>query len=456
MPHDSHSQRLSGDLPMWHQERHVDIWRSARQETLATAGDPGPDFYLRKLGELWSRATPAPAYRHLGPFSAEAFSAQPLLPREELKTRPLDFATVTPGTALRYYETTGSTGRPTPTPRLAEDVIWNTVAVAEAWRSVLGEDERVLSLMPSDVVPIGDLIAQVADYLDLSHLRAYPFATGITGWDRLTELWRAYRPTTVFLAPGVALDWTRLAAGRGLLADLGSGLRRMMLLGEVNTEPFRERLGRWWEADVHDASYGSTETGTLATTCQAGRQHLLTASAYFELDTQGPDGVVPAGAYADAPRTGQLVVTPLNSYARPLLRLATGDVVTLGRNCPCGLVTPTVTVHGRDSDTLAVHGISLTPRAVEEVVFATADATGYLIEVDASGTYAGLLLERLPGADRAAEPAAVEEVRRASKERLDLSWDRVVFVNSLPQLTKSGASQKSWKRSNVRILAAAQ
>ncbi|WP_228979458.1 phenylacetate--CoA ligase family protein [Streptomyces sp. DH12] len=430
----------------------MDLWRTAVEETAAVAGVPADDFYTRKLGALWSRARAAPAYRHLGPFSPEAFAALPLTRREDLKARPLHFATVAPGGALRYYETTGSTGRPTPTPRLAEDVVWNTVAVAEAWRSVLDDDERVLSLLPSDVVPVGDLVAQVADYLDLSHLRGYPFASGITGWDRIVELWRAYRPTTVFLAPGVALEWTRLAAGRGTLPGLRADLRRLMLLGEVNTPPFRDRLGRWWEAAVHDASYGSTETGTLATTCPAGGQHLLTGSAYVELDTGGPHGVVPVGPASGGPRTGQLVVTPLNAHARPLLRLATGDVVTLGRDCPCGRSAPTVTVHGRESDTLRLQGAALTPRDVEGLVFAHAEATGYLVEVDEAGTYAGLLLERLPGAGREGEPAAAEAVRAATKERFGLSWDRVVFVNALPRLTKSGASQKSWKRSNIRVL----
>ncbi|MGW5847599.1 phenylacetate--CoA ligase family protein [Streptomyces sp. NPDC055254] len=395
---------------------------------------------------MWERASAAPAYRTLGPFSADAFAALAPTPREELKARPLDFATVAPGEALRYYETTGSTGSPTPTPRLAEDVIWNTVSVAEAWRSVLDEDERILSLMPSDVVPVGDLIAQVSDYLDLSHVRAYPFAAGITGWDRLVELWQSYRPTTVFLAPGVALEWTRLVAGRGLLPELGAGLRRLMLLGEVNTAPFRARLGQWWGADAHDASYGSTETGTLATTCAAGGQHLLPAATYFELDTG--DAIVPVRGGG----SGQLVVTPLNAYARPLLRLRTGDLVTLTHGCPCGRATALITVHGRASDTLHVHGVPLTPRDVEEVVFGVAEATGYLIEVGPTGDFAQLLLERLSGADRMDEPAVAEEVRRVSKERLGLSWDRVAFVNSLSQKTKSGASQKSWKRSNVRVL----
>ncbi|HVK24954.1 MAG TPA: phenylacetate--CoA ligase family protein [Actinokineospora sp.] len=432
---------------IWHHEDRAAILRAAREEIGNHSGTtPDPGFYHRKLAEVWARAARTTAYAGLGEYSPAAFDAQPVTPREALKADPLDFATVGPGGGLRYYETTGSTGVPTPTPRLAEDIIWNTVSVAHAWESVIGRGDRVISLLPSDVVPVGDLVSQVCDYLGIAHVRAYPFATGICDWDRLIQLWRAFRPTAVFLAPGVALQWTRLVKQRGILAELSTDVRAMMLLGEVNTAPFRGRLGRWWGASAFDASYGSTETGTLASTCAAGGQHLLPAATYFELAT--PTGLVPI----DQATEGQLVVTPLNAYARPLLRLNTGDTVSIGADCPCGRATPLVTVHGRVSDGLSVRGVPLAPRGVEEVVYGSTDATGYLIEIDAAGGFARLLLERDVDAARAAEPAQAEALQQASVDQLDVRWDQVAFVNTLPGNTKSGASQKSWKRSNIRIL----
>lgn len=432
---------------IWHHEDRAATLRTARQE-IENHSDATLDqgFYERKLAEVWARAARSTAYAGIGQFSFEAFAALPVTLRETLKARPLDFATVPPGDALRYYETTGSAGAPTPTPRLAEDIIWNTVSVAHAWRSVVSGDDRVISLLPSDVVPVGDLVSQVCDYLDIAHLRAYPFATGICDWDRLVHLWRGFRPTAVFLAPGVALQWTRLVKQRGILTELSGDVRGLMLLGEVNTAPFRDRLGRWWGAKAFDASYGSTETGTLASTCEAGNQHLLPAATYFELNTSG--GIVPI----DRATEGQLVVTPLNAYARPLLRLNTGDTVSIGANCPCGRATLLVTVHGRVSDGLSVRGVPLAARGVEEVVYGSTDATGYLIEVDAAGGFARLLLERDVDAARTGEPAQTEALQRASQGRLAVRWDQVAFVNALPGNTKSGAAQKSWKRSNIRIL----
>ncbi|MCE7048353.1 phenylacetate--CoA ligase family protein [Streptomyces purpurascens] len=437
-----------------HTDKRQTILREAQDEIRENQGRiPAEYFYTEKLSAAWQRARGTRAYgagesrADIGEFSLDRFRDLPVTPRESLKARPLDFAAVSPTEASKYYETTGTTGQPTPTPRRAEDTIWNTVSVAEAWRPLLGSDERVVILLPSDIVPVADLVAGVCEYLDHAHIRAYPFATGISDWDRLESMWRTYRPTTVFVAPGVALQFTRLLAQRGQLDELNSSVERLMLLGEVNTAPFRARLGRWWNADVYDASYGSTETGTLAAACAHGRQHLLPAATYFELAT--PEGVVPLHDRGGHEQ-GRLVVTPLNAHARPLLRLDTGDEVSVEADCPCGSAAPGITVHGRSSDGLRVRGTPLSVRAVEEVVYGVTDATGYLLEVDSEGTYARLLLERGIGAGRDGEPEECRRVQARSEELLGLRWDGVVFVNSLPANTKSGASQKSWKRSNIR------
>ncbi|MBZ4322016.1 phenylacetate--CoA ligase family protein [Streptomyces sp. SCA2-4] len=430
-----------------HTEERFAVLRAAQHEIRSHQGRvPDDGFYERKLAGAWDRARRSDAYRGIGEFSPARFRELPVTPRESLKERPLHYAAVPPDQAAKYYETTGTTGTPTPTPRTAEDTIWNTVSVAEAWRPLLAEGARAVVLLPSDIVPVADLVVGVCEYLDVPHIRAYPFATGISDWGRLAAVWRTFRPTVVFAAPGVALQFTRLLAQRGELAETGASVERLMLLGEVNTAPYRRRLGEWWNAEAHDASYGSTETGTLAASCREGRQHLLPAATYFELDAG--DGAVPLTGAGD----GRLVVTPLNAHARPLLRLDTGDEVSLGGGCPCGSAAPVVTVHGRAADGLLVKGAPLSVRAVEEVVYGVTEATGYLLEVDRAGGYARLLLERGFRADRDGEGTARERVQRSSGELLGLRWDEVVFVNSLPATTKSGASQKSWKRSNIRHL----
>jgi phenylacetate-CoA ligase len=425
----------------------LDQVRQAREEAASFRHDaPLPDFYDQKLSEVWERARRTRAHADLGDWSRDAFALVAPTAKDDLKAAPWTFVASGLDDADKYYETTGTTGRVTPTPRCAEDVIWNTVSVAEVWRGLLSEPERVAILLPSDIVPVADLIVGVCEYLGIPHTRAYPFSTGICDWDRLVGLWESLRPTTVFLAPGVALQLTRLLKQRGQLAAMARTVRTLMLLGEVNTAPFRRRVGQWWGADAYDASYGSTETGTLAAACPADRQHLLTTANFFEL--AGDGGVRPIPAHGQ----GRLITTPLNLYARPLLRFDTGDEVALDCGCPCGSRTPTVAVVGRSTDAVRVHGVPLSVRGVEEVVYETTPATGYLVEAEPDGAYARLLLERDVEWDRGRERAVAEKLQRASSRRLGLAWDDVVFVNALPSLTKSGASQKSWKRSNLRVL----
>ncbi|MTE15652.1 phenylacetate--CoA ligase family protein [Nocardia aurantiaca] len=404
------------------------------------------EYYDRRLGVVWDRAREAKAYRHLPEYEFVTFGEQPLTAKEDIKETPWDFIVADPANVAKYYETTGTTGRVTPTPRTADDIIWNTVAVAEAWREVLRDDDRVAILLPSDVVPVADLIAGVCEYRGIPHTRNYPFTTGISDWDRLLGLWDAFRPTVLFAAPGVVLQLSRLLQNRGVLQSVSEQIRAIMLLGEVSTPALRERLGSWWEAAVFDASYGSTETGTLAVACGQGQQHLMTATNYFELATE-------AGVSAlDSVSSGTLVVTPLNLFARPLLRLDTGDEVSVDRGCLCGNLAPTVTVHGRKSDAIAVAGHALDIRSVENIVYGATAATGYLIEVAADGSKARILLERRRSADSHDDAEQLTELHRRSKHALGIAWSEALFVNTLPITTKSGGSQKSWKRSNIRVV----
>ncbi|MGW3197774.1 phenylacetate--CoA ligase family protein [Streptomyces sp. NPDC001118] len=427
----------------------LDYMERIRQEVTAGGHGGGSEeaFLTAKLADVWQRAAGTSAYASLGAFSMRAFRDLPATSKDDLKARPLDYLRVPVGEGLKYYQTTGTTGIPTPTPRTARDMIANTVSVAEAWRTLLaGSGHRALILLPSDIVPVADLMVGVCEFLGVPHVKAYPYTTGISDWDRIVGLWEVFRPTVVFVAPGVLLQFSQIMKRRGLLDQLRRSVELLMLLGEVSTPELRAMAGQWWNARAYDASYGSTESGTLAACCARDRLHLLPRANCFEI--AGEDGLAPA----EAGREGRLVVTPLNNDARPLLRLDMGDEVSLTEGCPCGATTPVVTVHGRESDGTGIKGSRVRTRDLEGIVYANGDVMGYLIEVDERGTWARLLLERDPGTDREAEPAKADLVQRRTDERLGFRWDEVRFVNRLPVTTKSGGSQKSWKRSNFRVV----
>ena len=65
---------------------------------------------------------------------------------------------------------------------------------------------------------------------------------------------------------------------------------------------------------------------------------------------------------------------------------------------------------------------------------------------------AALILERDVDWDSGAEQHLQAQLLVRSQQRMGLRWSRVLFVNNLSAVNKSGASQKSWKKTNLRFV----
>ncbi|GAA2591954.1 phenylacetate--CoA ligase [Winogradskya consettensis] len=398
----------------------------------------------QKLAELWDRAAAVPYYRDLPGFAARDLATLPVTGKDVVKARPMDFCPPGLTGTLKYYESSGSTGNPTPTPRLARDVIANVIGVSPLWRRLLGtEPAGIVSMLPSDVVPVGDFAAAACEYLGHQLLRAYPFSTGMCDFDRLAALFTGFRPRAVFAAPGVLSQWTRLLKTRGTLSDVRASVGTILLLGEVCLAGQRAKLARDWDADVFDVSYGSTETGTIAAACEHGSMHLLEHGHIVEIrDSDGTVGPAAPGA------GGELVTTTLNNVARPLLRYGTGDHVDVAAEpCRCGLPLPSIAVRGRATDQVSLHGQVLTEQRVGTVVYDDHRLTGYLIQLRADGGRGRLVLERDVDVTDPDEDLITAAAKRFTEAGID--WDDIVVVHQLPATSKSGGSQKNWKRTNL-------
>jgi phenylacetate-CoA ligase len=240
------------------------------------------------------------------------------------------------------------------------------------------------------------------------------------------------------------MQWTRILKRRGSLPRIRASVATILLLGEVCLPGQRHKLALDWAADVFDASYGSTETGTIAATCERGGLHLLLTGHIVEL-RHGESIAPPAPGMA-----GELIDTTLNNFARPLLRYATGDMADVhAAPCPCGVPLPTVRVHGRQSDGVALRGIPLTEHLVGSLVYDDPRLTGYLVQLHKDGTGGRLLLEKdVDVADGEGDLVASARKRFA---QAGIDWDEIAIVSQLPATSKSGGSQKNWKRTNVVI-----
>jgi phenylacetate-CoA ligase len=401
----------------------------------------------RKLPLLWKRAMTTSYYASLAEEAPEKFQEVAITPKAVVKQQAELFQPLYTKQPLKYYETSGTTGRPTPTLRFAEDIICNVLSVAGLWKRVLQQQDRVASLLPSDVAPVGDLVADVCEYLEIGMVRCYPYAMGICDWDRLEHIFHTYQPTCIFAAPGVLIQWMRLLKQRGDFNAIRAKISKIMLLGEVCTPGLQHMLKRNWQAEVFNVSYGSTETGTIGATCEYGSLHALNYSFILELHISDQ-------LYPLLPGTqGELIATPLNNFARPLLRYATGDIVTVSPHtvCQCELALPVLHIQGRKEDQLHIDGVSLDLETIEHLVYGLENITGYMVEMRSDGSNARLLLEKDIDFN-SSQDDSVRTLREQFAAR-GIAWKDIVLLNQLPAITKSGAGQKNWKKTNVRVIA---
>jgi len=115
-------------------------------------------------------------------------------------------------------------------------------------------------------------------------------------------------------------------------------LKLVVLTGEETTREQREFVSATFGCPAA-SEYGNREVGLIAHDCPHGRLHILAPHIFVEIVNDGrplPDGCC-----------GEVICTPLNARAQPLLRYRVGD---LGRRlpapCPCGLPLPTMEVLG--------------------------------------------------------------------------------------------------------------
>jgi phenylacetate-CoA ligase len=111
------------------------------------------------------------------------------------------------------------------------------------------------------------------------------------------------------------------------------GIEKLILTGEFVPPELRAQLESLWDAECFNR-YGLTEAGPVAGECCAhsGGMHLLERE--FVAEVINPDTAQPV---ADGEH-GELVLTTLGRFSRPIIRYRTGDLVHLVRQhqCACG------------------------------------------------------------------------------------------------------------------------
>lgn len=339
-----------------------------------------------------------------------------------------------------YYETTGTTGPPTPCPRAPVEVWTSNRSLARAWTSMLSEDacSPVVAIMgPSELYAFGDVFGAVARELKVPHVKLWPDSPRV-GPAKALRLLRDLKVTHVVCAPSMVLELARHARSEGLDPECFS-VRRFLVLGELTTPEFRANAAGWWPGStVAPAMYGSQEAMCVAAGWPDGMLRLNELNYHFEV-------VDPIDGSPVTGQVGELVVTSLVRGVKPLIRYRTGDLVAVDDDRAACYPGRTVTILGRTADQVQTgSGNRVTAYDVERAAIeGVTSCLGYQVRIarDRSGNHATLRL-------LVADPEARKGVAAKALERLLAMPTTVEFPAELEERTRTGATV-SWKAARL-------
>jgi phenylacetate-CoA ligase len=236
-------------------------------------------------------------------------------------------------------------------------------------------------IRPGDAVfhfwPVTTLVAGLSSMRGLMQLGARYFLTAFFDTKTKLELMKRFDPKAILTVPAYLTTLTETAKelGYDFKRDFPS-MEALVIAAGAYPVSWAKEMEETWNAAISE-QYGSTQKGTgFAISCEAGvldeqggrkMLHILEPFVYAEIiNRETGEPVKPGGA-------GELVITPLERQASPLLRFATSDkVVHLSHeDCPCG--RPFMGIEAgsieRYDDMIKMKGMNVWPAAIDSVVF---------------------------------------------------------------------------------------
>ena len=289
----------------------------------------------------------------------------PVTSKEELQRFNSEFIAVPEVDIIDFVTTSGTLGSPV------------NFALNDADLDRLAENEyrsfKVAGLKKTDKVQITTTLdrrfmAGMAYFLGLRKLGAGIIRTG-SGLPQLQwESIERFNPNYLVAVPSFLLKMIQYAEDNNIDYK-NSSIKAAICIGEplrdkdFNLNALGQRIKDLWDIELY-STYASTEMSTAFTECSEHKgNHVLTDLIYTEiLDEQGQQ-VKPG-------EIGELVVTPLGTETMPLLRFATGDMLSYTEDkCSCGRNTPRLSpVIGRKQQKIKLKGTSLYPQHIIEVL----------------------------------------------------------------------------------------
>ena len=309
--------------------------------------------------------------------SVEDFKKIPVTTKEDLQLYNSEFISVPPADIIDFVTTSGILGSPV------------NFALNDADLERLAENEyrsfRQVGVNKTDKVQITTTLdkrfmAGLAYFLGLRKLGAGIIRTG-SGLPQLQwESIERFKPEYLVAVPSFLLKMIMYARENNIDYKKSS-VKAAICIGEplrmqnFNLNALGEKITDLWDIELF-STYASTEMSTAFTECAVhSGNHIPTDLIYTEILNGNGEQVEPG-------ETGELIVTPLGTQTMPLVRFATGDMLTYYESqCKCGRNSYRLSsVIGRKQQKIKLKGTSLYPQHIIEVINSFGKIRSFVIE----------------------------------------------------------------------------
>jgi phenylacetate-CoA ligase len=330
-------------------------------------------------------AASSPFYRELfrkqkidiGDVTVATLNNLPLTDKTMLSEHNDDFLAVPLSDVVDIVLSSGTTGRPTAMMYTENDL--RRLAYNEEISFIscgITRDDVVLLTCTLDRC----FIAGLAYFSGVRSVGAAAIRNGLSSFESHFEVMKRMHPTAIVGVPTFLLKLGNFIKAQD--TDPSTlGVRKMICIGE----PIRDRelkflrmgadLETLWGAKIY-STYASSETITSFCECTAQQGgHLHPDLGIVEIVNE-KGGVLPPG------EVGEVVMTPLNMEAMPLLRFRTGDVSFLiTEPCTCGRNSPRLgPILGRKKQMIKFRGTTLYPNSIYSVLDSFPAVSEYYVE----------------------------------------------------------------------------
>ncbi|MFV8282146.1 phenylacetate--CoA ligase family protein [Christiangramia marina] len=311
-------------------------------------------------------------------ISYEEFSKLPITTKEQLQQYNEDFISIPQQDIIDHVTTSGTLGEPV------------SFYLNEYDLERLAENEsrsfKLAGITKHDKVLITTTLdrrfmAGMAYFLGLRKLGAGAIRTGggLPGlqWESIFR----FKPKYIIAVPSFLLKLIQYAE-ENQIDYRNSSIQSAICIGEpLRTSNFElnslgQRISSLWDIELF-STYASTEMATAFTECnQHQGNHVQEDLIYTEILDQD-------GKHVADGEIGELVVTPLNVQSMPLIRFATGDILTYTDTpCNCGRKGRRLgPVIGRKQQKIKLKGTSLYPQHIIEILNRFNELENFIIEV---------------------------------------------------------------------------